>query len=82
MLKFRILFVMNVQKIIKKVIRLKIEVSSLQRAVEMLERGIFQRVEFDVKIGNVRNYKAKMYKVGSQLIRIDLRRVGGDENKA
>jgi len=64
------------------VIRLKIEVSSLQRAVEMLERGIFQRVEFDVKIGNVRNYKAKMYKVGSQLIRIDLRRVGGDENKA
>ena len=73
---------MNVQKIIKKVIRLKIEVSSLQRAVEMLERGIFQRVEFDVKIGNVRNYKAKMYKVGSQLIRIDLRRVGGDENKA
>ena len=73
---------MNVQKIIKKVVRLKIEVSSLQRAVEMLERGIFQRVEFDVKIGNVRNYKAKMYKVGSQLIRIDLRRVGGDENKA
>ncbi|MHA1835295.1 MAG: hypothetical protein ACTSV7_15070 [Candidatus Baldrarchaeia archaeon] len=54
---------------------MKIEVSSLSKAVAMLEKGIFQRVEFDVEIYGVGNYKAKMYKVSSQLIRIDLRRV-------
>lgn len=50
-----------------------IQFSQFKEALAGIEKGLFSKAEFDLEANNLK-YKAKMYRVANNLIRVDLMR--------